>query len=365
MRRTAFARVGQMARGILVLAVVLGGGSGAWAYDSACDEQDVNGDGEVNNADWSGIVYKQVIYEAAVTTPFDLRADSSGLVRLRGWLYYPAGRPIKDARVIIYNHGHDKGRNEPCAIASYFVSHGFVVFAPLRRGHSAKTPDPEPANWHRIESTGVHTDDYVLECAVTNCLNQARCNFPLSCTEGLLEVDYMRRQVIDVADEIEYIKSLPATSGPGRLADPTRIALLGHSFGGSLTLLANADVHGHAVAVSISGAELSWDQNPYWEEYLTPAVGDARRPMYFLQPKNGRSLGPTRVLSRVALNHEYRFQAAVFANAPWNPASENPEWSQAHGNFITDLAQVESWGPSVIDFLRRNALPPPPVDTEN
>jgi pimeloyl-ACP methyl ester carboxylesterase len=342
----------------LAIAAVLGGAAPVAAFDSECETKDVNGDGDVNAADWSGIVYKQVTYEGPVTTsPADLRANSNGVVRLRGWLYHEAGKDIVNARVLIYNHGHDQERGEPCAIARFFVKRGFVVFAPLRRGHVAKTPGEEPPNWNRIASTGMFTDDYVQFCSATNCIHFA-CNAAPGCSGNELQVDYIRQQVIDVADQIQFIKAEPAVGTSGKLADPQRIAVLGHSFGGSLALFANAGggVNGHAVAISVSGAELSWDQNPYWAFYLTLAVAAAQRPMYFLQPKNGRTLNPTRVLSRVAIDAAHRSQAAIFAAAPWNPDSELPEWEQAHGNFIGKLDEVQSWGPSVIDFLRRNAL---------
>lgn len=347
---------------LVVAGAVMTGAPTARAFDSACETQDVNGDGEVDSKDWSGIVYKQVIYEGPRTvSPSDLRANSDGLLRLKGWLYYKTGS-VKNAPVIVYNHGHDEERSEPCAIARFFVNRGFVVFAPLRRGHHARTPSPEPPHWNQIFSTGVHTDDYVQECLATACLDQVRCNFVPFCDEQQLEVDYMRRQVIDVRDQLAFIKAYPAVGGSGKIADPRRIAVVGHSFGGSLVLMANTSTsgaEGQAVTVSVSGAELSWDQNPFWETYLRDAVADAQRPIYFLQPKNGRSLGPTRILSRVAIDHEYRFEAAVFAPAPWDPADEDPEYLQAHGNFITVLDQVRSWGPSVIDFLERNELPPP------
>jgi pimeloyl-ACP methyl ester carboxylesterase len=341
---------------VLAVGVFLAGGP-ASAFDSACTEQDLNEDGVVDGDDWSGIVYKQVIYESATTSPSDLRANSSGLVRLRGWLYYKTG-DVANAPVIVYNHGHNKGREEPCAIARFFVNHGFVVFAPLRRGHEANTPDPRPGNWNKISSTGVHTDDFVQECRVTNCIDQVRCNFVPFCNEEHLEVDYMKRQIPDVRDQIQFIKAQPAVGTSGKLVDPDRIVILGHSYGGSLIVMANAatgGVNGHAVAVSVSGAELSWgDDDPFWEIYMRPAVADAQRPIYFLQPKNGRTLEPTRVLSAVAIDHLRRFQAAVFAKAPWDPDKDDPEWRQAHGTFILDLDQVRSWGPSVIDFLERN-----------
>lgn len=349
---------------VLALAMVLlGAGGGARAFDSACTEQDLNEDGVVNADDWSGIVYKQVTYEGPVTTsPSDLRANSEGLVRLKGWLYHKTG-DVVNAPVLIYNHGHDKGRSEPCAIARFFVSRGFVVFAPLRRGHAARTPSPQPPNWNKIASTGVHTDDFVQECRVTNCLDQVRCNFVPLCSEKQLEVDYMKRQIPDVRDQIQYIKAQGAVGASGTLADPARIAVLGQSYGGSLVIMANAEsggVNDHAVAVSVSGAELSWGpDDPFWEAYLKPAVADARRPIYFLQPMNGCSLEPTRVLSRVALDSDRVFAAAIFPKAPWSPGGDSSECRQAHGTFVLDLDQVRSWGPSVIDFLNRNALGAP------
>jgi hypothetical protein len=84
--------------------------------------------------------------------------DGSYYVRLRVWLYYDADKAeIKNTPVLIYNHGHDRVRGEVCAIAKYFVKHGYVVFAPLRRGHCGYEGS-------QIKSTGVYIDDYVAAC---------------------------------------------------------------------------------------------------------------------------------------------------------------------------------------------------------
>ena len=93
--------------------------------------------------------------------------------------------------------------------------------------------------------------------------------------------------------------------------------------------------------------------------------------MYFLQPKNGLSLEPTKVLFSKAINKEYRSQAVIFPAAPWDSncvkrekscwdSEKNevkPEWEQAHGTFILDDAQVRIWGCSVIEFTNRYPLP--------
>ena len=189
-------------------------------------------------------------------------------------LYYASGT-VKDAPVIIYNHGHDEDRGEPTAIAEYFVNRGFVVFAPLRRGHLY-----EPG----FSSTGVHTDKYVNKCMRSQTAAQngdlsylfcgsvfCRQNVPCASPDrdNALEVEYMRMQTDDVRDQINYIKNHPAINTSGKIADPKRIAILGHSYGGSLIIFANENDYGQNVSIDISGAEKSWGtRNPFWKATL-------------------------------------------------------------------------------------------------
>ena len=287
-------------------------------------------------------------------------AGGSYIIRLSGWLYYPANTVVKDAPVLIYNHGSGKEFSEPCAIAKYFVKNGFVVFVPLRRGHMARTPDQIPPNWKKIESSGIYTDDYVAACQKDR--NCPACT-AASCPEDLIEIDYIRQQVADVADQLRYIKALPAIgkNAVGKLADPRRIALAGHSYGGSLMVFANAELKDHNVAINISGAELSWNRHPNWKTVLSATMNKAQhRPIYFLQPANARTLEPSEVLHGIAVARKYRSQAKVFPAAPCfrDPCdtSEEPEARQAHTTFVRRRDQVELWAPSVIEFINRYPL---------
>jgi hypothetical protein len=80
--------------------------------------------------------------------------DASDPCSLSGWLYWPAYEPgVTKLPAIVYNHEHDVAVNEPCAVADYFTRRGFVVFAPLRRGHR------DAGNAFR--NTGQFIDDYV------------------------------------------------------------------------------------------------------------------------------------------------------------------------------------------------------------
>ena len=312
----------------------------------------------------SGIVTEQVEYVSKKPADKgDLRSslvDGSRIVRLSGWLYHAANPVVKNAPVLIYNHGSGREFGEPCAIVKYFVRNGFVVFVPLRRGHRARTPEPLPSNWIRIESTGVYTDDYAADCKKN--LNCPSCTKD-SCPDGLIDVDYIRQQVAEVADQIRYIRERSAIgkNATGKLADPKRIAIAGHSYGGSLMVFANAKLKDHNVAINISGAELSWNRNPHWRTVLSATMNSAQqRPIYFLQPANARSLGPTEVLHGIAVARKYRAQAKIFPPAPcfMNPCdtSEEPEARQVHSTFVRRRDQVELWAPSVIEFINRYPL---------
>lgn len=305
-------------------------------------------------------------YEDESPASGDLRAgvvDGRRIIRLRGWLYYykpNAGSTVENAPVLIYNHGHDETRKEPCAIVNNFVPKGWVVFAPLRRGHSGSN----------IASTGVHTDDYV-----DNCVNSGPCSCNTCavgevpfCGRNGYEVNYIKQQVEDVREQIRYIRDRGAINTTGRIANRDKIAIAGHSFGGSLIVFANSALVNQNVAIDISGAELSWSEaNPWWELELSCAMNSQQRPIYFLQPKNGRTLAPTRTLFGIAIENQYRSQAAIFRAAFWDSACVGldsscfdtetgmikPEWEQAHGNFIVRPESVKEWAPSVREFINR------------
>lgn len=310
----------------------------------------------------STIVTEEVSYVPITTTFNGDPRSNNGVVHLMGWLYYriPASGTLKDAPTLIYNHGHDQERGQPCEIARYFVNHGFVVFAPLRRGHFGEG----------IASTGIHTDEYVSQCLLSG--QCAPCNplDPITCIENAYAIDYLRQQWVDVRDAITYVRDHSSIGRTNKkMADPDQIAILGHSYGGALMVFANAQLSLHNVAIDISGAELSWEDSdePFWESELRPAARDAKRPMYFLQPKNGVSLLPTKVLFAESVDEKFRVQASIFPPAPWDSVCVNQapscwdsekndvlsEARQAHSTFILDKGQVELWGPSVIEFIKR------------
>jgi hypothetical protein len=138
---------------------------------------------------------------------------------------------------------------------------------------------------------------------------------------------------------------------------------MGHSWGGSLMVFTNRYDLGQSATIDLSGAEMSWGNiNPFRRDDLKAAMSIQRLPIYFLQPKNARSLAPGKVLFGLAANNGYLAQAAIFPSAPCDadpcePTDESPEWKQAHDNFVEKRIAVETWGMSVVDFVNRNPRP--------
>lgn len=311
--------------------------------------------------------------------------DPYHVVKLQGTLHYPAGDPLKNRPALIFNHGHEQERTEACEIVRFFTGKGWVVFTPLRRGHFIPGTDDRAG----IRSTGIYVDDFVNFCS--RSLAEAEATDPplwihlyrgsAFCRPGAptdtaerrsaVELFYLREQKIDVRDAITYLKSLaPVASGVvnrnWKLVDPTNIVVLGHSYGGALTVFMNEVDYGQSVAIDIAGAELSWDNpdEPYWSIDLQDAMQNQKRPIFLLQAKNGKYLSPTKELFKIGVNKEYRVQAAIYGPAPACTDSDGDGlcdsdptktvFKSIHSNFIGDTGQVESWGPTVLDFAKRN-----------
>jgi dienelactone hydrolase len=240
----------------------------------------------------------------------DVRGENCR-VKLVGDLYVPAG--AKRAPAIIYNHGSvspgcdtcDHTPGQPCAIAQYFVSQGYVVFMPHRRGYPPST--------------------------------------------GKNQISSLEDESRDVVDAFKYLERHQSAA-----VDSKKIALLGHSLGGIASIYANEQDFGQVAAVSISGGSESWCGNDKLHARLKQAVNDAKTPIYFLEPKDDVSTAPT-----IELSHEMglagkRFQAAIFG-----PVANDDDLApihcgaQAHVCFTKDKFQVGRWAPSVLEYLQR------------
>jgi len=222
-----------------------------------------------------------------------VRFESDGKT-LVGYLYHPDSSGPWPA--LIWNHGSEKDPGagpQFATVASAFVPEGYLVFAPVRRGHG--------------ESEG----DYIVDRAKFTGRVQGR-DAANELTIQLLETEQLRDQLAG----LEFVKQLP-------FVDPERIVVAGCSFGGIQTLLGAASKAGYKAAISISPAALSWDSNEYLRSRLIKAVRQIDIPVLILQPAKDASLAPSRALAAEAATLHKPLTAKVY------PAT-GPEKEQQH-----------------------------------
>jgi dipeptidyl aminopeptidase/acylaminoacyl peptidase len=102
----------------------------------------------------------------------------------------------------------------------------------------------------------------------------------------LLETD----ELSDALAGLAFLRALPEV-------DPRRVAVAGHSFGGSLTLLvAERDTMLRAV-VDFAGAAYSWGRSPQLRARLLAAVRRIAAPVFVIHAANDYSVAPAEVLA--------------------------------------------------------------------
>jgi dienelactone hydrolase len=263
---------------------------------------------------------------------------------LSGWLYTPS-KPVPGGHfaTLIYVHGSGETPKEACRMIKFFLERKFLVFTPLLRGTRAKNG--------AFENSGITLDQFLAprqEQWLT--AHPAEHKVPTDVTEDF-KIDFVAEEVAEVKAALAYVATLPQV-------DATRIAISGHSFGGSTTLLAASEALAPqpAVAVDLSGAVLSWGNSPRWEQRLGSAAKLHRIPILFTQTVNeGPQQDPTAPVVSLARAAESadksEVMAAIFSRI------DGVQWGHdAHIEFMTNGDQVDRWAPVMADFLARHGV---------
>ena len=238
----------------------------------------------------------------------------SGSLTLVGYLFKPDGPGPFPA--LVWNHGSEKdpgGSPQFDTVASIFVPAGYVVFAPMRRGHS--------------DSEGEYIVDALdREEAQRGDLAGAKL------ATRLLETSQLDDQLAGLA----VVKRQP-------FVDTNRLAVAGCSYGGIQTLLAAERNAGYRAAVPISAAAQSWAGNSELRTRLKTAVSRIRIPVFMIYPPRDASLEPARVLGPELERRNRMNRVKVF------PA-EGPEDEQQH--CFGGAKGMHVWGSDVLAFLK-------------
>lgn len=194
----------------------------------------------------------------------------NGSITLHGLLWRPQGRGPFPA--VLLNHGSGRTREDLARLGPYeasarvlgpvFARHGYVFLYLFRRG------------------VGLSADQGPSSIDMMTAAQAAR---------GLAGRNALQLKLLETSDMsdamsgLALLRSLPDV-------DAHDIALVGHSFGGSLTLLMAEREPDLRAVVVFSGAGYSWDRSALLRARLRTAVSRIHAPLFFIHAKNDYSM---------------------------------------------------------------------------
>jgi carboxymethylenebutenolidase len=201
----------------------------------------------------------------------------SGKLRLKAFLWKPSGPGPFPA--VLFCHGSGGADAEHTVglpitkaaekLAPLFLKHGYAFLYVFRRGQGLSA-DQGPFMQEILRQ----------EEAAKGKEARQHLQFMLATTDHL----------DDVLAALAFLKGAPAI-------DARRIAIVGHSFGGQLTLLAAERDNTIRAAVTFAAAADSWERSPELRERLRGAADKATAPIMLIQAANDYSTAPSQELA--------------------------------------------------------------------
>ena len=200
----------------------------------------------------------------------------NGSATLHAVLWRPQGRGPFPA--ILLNHGSGLTREDLEHLGPYeqnaeklgpvFARHGYVCLYLFTRG------------------VGLSSDQ---GANAVDLMNSESAAHGLEARNALQLQPLDNREMGDALSALKFLRALP-------YVDAKDVALVGHSFGGSLTvLMAEREPNLRAVVV-FSGAGYSFDRSPELRARLLAAVNHIAAPVFFIHAQNDYSLSSGKVL---------------------------------------------------------------------
>ena len=245
----------------------------------------------------------------------------NGPIILHALLWRPHGHGSFPA--ILLNHGSGRTREQLEKLGPYegqaeilgpvFARHGYVFLFLFREG------------------VGLSTEQGTSAIDLMNSELAARGQDARNALQlRLLE----NRELSDATAGLGFLRGLPEVDGH-------RVAVVGHSFGGSLTLLQAEREPNLRALVIFSGAGYSWDRSPELRARLLAAATHIHAPVFFIHAANDYStnLGKALDARLEQLGKPHRLKI-------YPPIGHTPD--DGH-NF--PLLGLSIWEPDVFAFL--------------
>jgi dienelactone hydrolase len=249
---------------------------------------------------------------------------ASGNLTLRALVWRPSGAGPFPA--VLFNHGSyttDDAMepDTPSTMGPVFARHGYVFLFLFRQGIGLSI------------GQGVADGDQMVRA-------QAR--------EGQAGRNRVQLQLLETEELNEALAALAWLRARPEV-DAARLVVVGHSFGGSLSLLLAERESRLRAAVVFGGAAGSWVQSPPLRSRLQAAVRRISAPVFFIYTANDYSTAPGKALAaemqRLGKPHRLKIYPAFGGSA-----------REGH-NFL--FRTVNTWESDVFGFLDEHVLSSP------
>jgi carboxymethylenebutenolidase len=248
-------------------------------------------------------------------------AVHNGPVTLHALIWRPQGRGPFPA--ILLNHGSGRTPEELERLGPYeqqayilgpmFARHGYVFMFLFRRGVGLSADQGKNA----VDLMNIESSAHGQE---------ARNTLQLQLLEN--------RDMSDALSGLAFLRALPKV-------DAHDVAVIGHSFGGSLTLLMAEREPDLRAVVIFSGAGYSWDRSPELRARLLTGVEHIGMPVFFIHAANDYS-----VASGKALDAKLQQLGKPHLLKIYPPIGQTPDDGHAF-----PFLGVKIWEPDVFAFL--------------
>lgn len=248
-------------------------------------------------------------------------------LHLKAYLWVPLGRGPFPA--ILFNHGRSDSPRQHWQHSQYlpggtltaaaellgpvFAKHGYVFLFLFRRGEGPSADQGRFVGHLLQQEENTHGVDARMHLQTT-----------------LLTTDHLDDGLAGLA----FLKRLPQV-------DIHRIAVVGHSFGGQLTLLEAAQDPSIRAAVTFGAAAGSWDRSVETRSQMLAAVDKMTVPVLLLHAENDYSIAPGK-----AMASEFARISKPCVLKIYPPVGQSP--SDGH-NFL--YTNVPLWENDVFQFL--------------
>lgn len=271
----------------------------------------------------SAVVVVQTVSPPAPSAAPQIANVRSGELHLKGYFWKPAGRGPFPA--ILFNHGsgaddpqHTAGRTMAEAasdLAPIFLKHGYVFFYLCRRGQGLSADQ------------GPFMQDLLKQAEAKGADARKQLHYQL----------ITGSQLDDALAGLTFLKAAPDV-------DPKRIAIVGHSFGGMLTLLSGDHDSTIRAEVAFAAGANSWRASQELQDRTLAAVGKTAARVMLVYAANDYDTTPGKDISaeldRLHKSHLLKIYPAI------GKTSDD-------GHSLIYLG-ISEWEPDVFQFLDDN-----------